>query len=626
MNTSRFADVDITDDKIEILDITGATSETFKRRMSGGLYFMKKLRSEYAGDKRYRQAFYKEFLMGKDIVSPYVVKYVAINNDADGLYILMKYVNGDSLEKKLSQEPEYFHKKKNIKKLLMQLSQALTELHKRGIVHLDVKPENILLTKTTNDVVLIDLGFCISNSYDNTAGCTAHFAAPEALAGNIGEIDARSDIYSVGRLLEYIEKKCGRSLPRLFGKIKDKCLQKQKSRRYSSAKEVYEVAADVKRWCYAACFVLAMLLGFCLFSESPLYNKVSDYICWRLGNVPDRFEKDGIFYHITDGDARTVEVTFKGNTPDEFEYEYKGGEVKIPLSVTYYSRDFAVTAIAGQAFKTPYISKVNIPEGIKIVKDSALFGCLLNGVIRIPKSIEYFGVSNIFPTSYIDSIVVHKDNPYYDSRDNCNAIIETKSNILITGCKNSVIPYGIEHIAKNAFFCADRLKHITIPPTVKSIGEAAFVESRITEIEIPEGITTLERYTFQYCGNLQKVTLPQSLTTIKHAALSHCGFYEIVIPDSVTFIGDYAFDWCELLKTLTIGKGVRHIGYAAFDSCRRLCKVVSHIPADSLFELDSSVFNNIGDDCVLYVPRGAKDVYMNTFGWNKFNKIIELSN
>ena len=298
--------------------------------------------------------------------------------------------------------------------------------------------------------------------------------------------------------------------------------------------------------------------------------------------------------------------------------------MKLPQRVTYYGRKFAVTAIAGQAFKNPYISKVNIPEGIKVIKDSAMYGCLLNGVIRIPKSVEYFGLSNIFPSLYIDSIVVHKDNPYYDSRDNCNAIIETATNTLIAGCKNSVIPYGVEHIARNAFIGAEELKHITIPPTVKSIGAEAFVKNRISEIEIPEGITTLERYTFQYCENMQKVTLPQSLTTIKLAALSHCGFSEVVIPDSVTFIGDYAFDYCEYLKSVTIGRGVREIGYYVFDGCRMLEKVISHIPGDSLFIIDHSVFSNIGKDCVLYVPKGSKDVYKKTKGWNLFNKIEEM--
>ena len=622
MDTSGFTN-DVRREKIEILGIAGATSDTFKRRVDGKLYFMKRLRPEFSADSRYREAFFKEYEAGKSISTPFVPKYVSIEDDADGLYILMEYVNGVTLEEKLSAEPEFFHKRQNVKKLLVQLSQALQVLHKRGIVHLDIKPENILLTKTTNDVVLVDLGFCISNSNDSTAGCTKHFAAPETLAGNICEIDARSDIYSVGCLLQYIEEKSGKELPRIFGNIRNKCLQAQKPRRYSSAKEICDAVSDARRWGTVTCVVLVLLFAVIALPKTPLYNKVHDYIDWERGNVPERFEVDGIFYHITDGDGRTVEVTFKGNHPDEFEDEYRGGEIVIPQTVTYRGRTFRVTAFAGQAFKNPYISKVTIPEGIEVIADSAFISCNQNGVITIPKSVKYIGLSAFFPMLYIDGIVVDKENAFYDSRGGCNAIIETATNTLVAGCNSTVIPDGVVRIAQDAFVGAKDLKRVVLPSTLREIGEAAFVHSGIMEIEIPEGVTGLEQYTFQYCENLQRVVLPQSLVVIGHAALSHCAYSEIIIPNGVTTIEDYAFDCCEYLETVVIGSGVRSIGYGAFENCYKLKKIVSRIPADSLFAVDNSVFNNISPDCVLCVPRGAKAVYERTFGWNRIDRIEE---
>ena len=225
---------------------------------------------------------------------------------------------------------------------------------------------------------------------------------------------------------------------------------------------------------------------------------------------------------------------------------------------------------------------------------------------------------------YIDSLVVDDENPYYDSRGRCNAILETSTNTLLAGCNNTMMPDDVEHIAPNAFVGAEDLKHITLPKSLKHIGEAAFVHSGIEEIVIPEGVQKLERYTFQYCENLQKVTLPQSLVTIDHAALSHCSFKSIVIPNAVTTIGDYAFDYCKFLETVEIGSGVQSIGYAAFDGCQKLKKVISNIPADSLFVVDSSTWGNIGSTCVLYVPRGAKTTYEQTFGWNAFHRIVEF--
>ena len=604
----------------------GGTSECYRVLINGEQFFMKRLRPEYANDPKYRLIIEKEYKIGKQIESLYTPKYISFNNDEKGAYILMEYINGASIEEMLNSNPEYFCCKKNLYKLTSQLVQGLELLHNKKILHLDLTPHNIILTHVGNDVKIIDFGFCLTDSYIHTAGTTLGFAAPELLERRIEDINESTDIYAVGALLQYIEKRSGKKLPGKLQTIKRRCLQQQKSRRYARVGEIiktikYRKLTTLGKVAAAAAIAVAIGVGVV---ESGLYTTIDNYIGWQSGRFPTRFESDGIFYNIIDNDKRTVEVTFKGSTPDEYEYEYKGGEVNIPQSVTYNRRKFAVTTIAGQAFKNPYISKINIPEGIKIIKDSAFIYCNLNGTLSIPASVEYIGLSAFFPTVYIDSIVVHKDNPFYDSRQGCNAVIESATNTLIAGCKSTVIPHRVERIARNALTCAEELRRITIPPTVKEIGEKAFAKTKITEVDIPEGVTTLEEYTFQYCENLQRVTLPQSLKTIKLAALSHCGYSELVIPHAVTSIGDYAFDYCERLKTVTIGSGVREIGYYAFDGCRMLNKVISHIPGDCLFKIDHSVFCNISKDCMLYVPKGSKEVYANTLGWDLFKKIVEM--
>lgn len=621
MQTSGFISDKEESDKIETLGIHGATSETFKRRIDGRLYFVKQLRSEYRGDKRYREAFHKEYEVGKSIDCPYIVKYVAMEEGVDGLCILMEYVNGVTLEKKLTDEPAYFKKSSNIKKLLMQLAQALEALHAKGVIHLDIKPENVMLDKITNDVVLIDLGFCLSHSYDNTTGCTEYFAAPEVVARNVADIDARSDIYAVGALLQYIEENTGRALPRTYINIKNRCLREQKMERYASAEEI--VWAIKNRYRNMALGILALLVIVLAIVKSPLVDVVCDYVAWATGRVPQRFEAEGIFYRITDEEERTVAVTFKGNTPKEYDYEYAGGEITIPPTVNYKGREFRVTAVDALAFDNPYISRITIPEGLITIADSAFAYCNQDGIIYIPKSVEKIGVTAFLPALYVDGFVVDPDNPYYDSREGCNAIIETATNTLLAGCENTVIPDGVERIAQQAFGGAMGLTGIVLPPSLREIGVDAFLWSGIAEIDIPEGVTTLDSYAFQYCENLQRITLPESLTTIGLGALSHCAFREVVIPDGVTHLGDYAMDCCERLEMLTIGRGVRHIGNAAFENCKRLKRVVSRIPADSLFVIDSTVFNLIAEDCVLYVPRGAKEAYAQTFGWNRFDSIKE---
>ena len=610
---------------VELLDLFGATSIAYKTNIDGQVCFMKKLRPELRNDKRCRDLFYKEYNTGKKISSPYIVKYIDIKDDAHGLCIIMEYVNGCTLKEKIEKEPEYFKQKENIKRLLLQLCEALHTLHNENVVYLDINPCNIMISQTSNNIKLVDLGFCLSDWNDMTAGATSRFGAPEASKSCTGEIDARSDIYSIGCLLQYIQEKTGTELPGYIKRIAKHCLQQEKKQRYANVNEIIRIIKHQKSRTIAKAtaitlFAAALIAGFI---ASGLHTTISNYIGWQCGKYPTKFEADGVFYNITDHAARTVEVTFKGNHPDEFEYEYTGNEVNIPQNITYYGRVFSVTSIAGDAFKNPYISKVNIPDGIVTIEQNAFNHCNLNGIIHVPNSVKHIGKTAFYPILYIEGFDVDDNNTVYDSRDNCQALIETVTNTLLAGGSKSTIPNTITSIAEKAF-TGTQAKKITIPESVTSIGKAAFVHSELEEVHLPDNITILEEYLFQRSEKLRHITLPKKLKEIHLAALSHCGFTELIIPNSVTTIGDYAFDYCERLEKVVIGESVESIGDYAFDGCKWLTKVVSHIPADRLFEISGNVFGNINDNCVLYVPKGAKRAYEKTFGWNCFAKIVEM--
>lgn len=625
MQTSDFFDKDTDIKEKQLIDSGSSTSITYKLSKEGRLYFMKQLRPEYANDPRYRSLFFKEYECGKAISHPYVVRYTDIGEDEEGLYIIMEYVNGISLKEMLLHEPTYFDKEENLYKLVLQLLEALQVLHQQNVVYMDLSPTNILLTKASNDVKLIDLGFCISDTNDLTGGCTEGFAAPEARTTERAKLDARTDIYAVGCLLRYIEEG-GVKLPRLLQKVKQRCLQPQMGDRYQSVGDIIRLIKHRKQRSalrVAACISVGAVAVLCLIS-SPLYTMLCDRIAWAMGHVPDRFEAAGVYYHITDLQARTVEVTFRGSTPDEYEYEYSNGRVYLPQTVRYRSRTFQVASVAGYSINNMYVSRVNIPEGMTRLDDYAFYHCYLDSIIYIPRSVEHIGVSAFDPHLYIEGFVVDEANTAYDSREGCNAIIETATGTLLCGCKNSVIPHGVVRIAPAAFIGAPGPERLDIPATVTEIGSKAFFHSGVKELTIPESVTRIEDYTFQWSEQLQRVTLPSTLTSIGYGAFSHCAFTELVIPDGVTHIADFAFDCCEQLHTLTLGKGVREIGMAAFKGCSRLSTVVSHIPASELFAIDRSAFDRIDKSCTLYVPRGAKSAYARTPGWNNFTRIVEM--
>ena len=607
----------------EMLEHFGTTSIAYKVRIDGQLCFMKKLRPELQNDSRYRHLFHKEFNTGKDIDNPYVVRYLDIMDGSDGLCIITEYVKGRTLKEKVEKEPEYFRRKENIEKLLLQLCKALRALHRENVVHLDINPGNIIISQTSNDIKLVDLGFCLSNWDDETAGSTKKFGAPEAAINDINEIDARSDIYSIGRLLQFIEERANAKFPAYIKRIKRRCLRKQKRERYNSCDEIiHEIESGKrKKWFVAAAIAAAMVVAAPLAMQ--LYEAVENYIAWESGKIADKFEEDGIFYLITDRDARTVEVTYKGRSPIEYGFEYGDGEIKIPATVTHRGRTFKVTSIGTEVFDNPETTSIIMPEGLETIKDRAFDICRLTGTVRIPSSVTHIGEWNFVANNFIDSILVDKSNPRYDSRGGCNAIIETATNTLMVACNNTVIPKDVVAIGNDAFVFLQKAT-FTIPQSVRSIGSYAFHNSAIKSIALPDSLTRIGEYAFMQCMMLQQITLPAGLDTIETGAFRSSGLQEIALPDNVSTVGDKAFSESRNLQSAIIGSSVRELGAYAFENCEKLTKVVSHIPAEELRPTGSGCFNGIDKKCILYVPRGAAKTYRSTYGWNTFAKIVEM--
>jgi hypothetical protein len=99
--------------------------------------------------------------------------------------------------------------------------------------------------------------------------------------------------------------------------------------------------------------------------------------------------------------------------------------------------------------------------------------------------------------SGLTSIVVESGNTVYDSRNNCNAVIETKTNKLVVGCQNTVVPTTVTRIGELAFYECSSLKSIIIPNSVETIGESAFYGcTGLVSVTIPSSVTTIEEYAF----------------------------------------------------------------------------------------------------------------------------------
>ena len=238
------------------------------------------------------------------------------------------------------------------------------------------------------------------------------------------------------------------------------------------------------------------------------------------------------------------------------------------------------------------LESVTIPNSVKSIGSYAFYGCSSTTSINIPNSVTSIDDKAFSGCSGLTSITVEEGNTYYDSRNNCNAIIETKSNTLILGCKNTIIPTSVTSIGNDAFFDCVSLESVTIPNSVTSIGNSAFQNCALTSVTIPNSVTSIGKSAFSGCRSLESVTIPNSVTSIGNNAFGGCSnLQSVTIPNSVTSIDANAFDGCSSLQSVTIPNSVTSIGNYAFYGCSSLESVT--IP-NSVMSIGYAAFQRCG--------------------------------
>ena len=301
---------------------------------------------------------------------------------------------------------------------------------------------------------------------------------------------------------------------------------------------------------------------------------------------------DGIYYNL-DAGTKQATVTYGSS-------KYTGS-VNIPSSVTYDGVTYSVTTIGGSAFSScTGLTSVKIPNSVTEIGSRAFYYCRGLTAVTIPNSVTEIGYNAFGDCSGLTSITVESGNTVYDSRDSCNAIIESASNTLVAGCKNTVIPNSVTEIGFCAFYGCSGLTSIDIPNSVTKIGDSAFYRTawynnqpdgvvyagnvvykykgtmpENTSISIKEGTLGIGNYAFRDCSNLTEVTIPNSVTSIGGGAFLGCsGLTSVKIPNSVTSIGFGAFSPCSGLTSITVESG--NTVYDSRDSCNAIIETASN--------------------------------------------------
>ena len=165
---------------------------------------------------------------------------------------------------------------------------------------------------------------------------------------------------------------------------------------------------------------------------------------------------------------------------------------------------------------------VNIPESVLEIGEWAFSSCDLRS-IHIPKSVEKICSGVFIGCQYLREIDVDPANPVYDSRENCNAVIETATGRLLFGSRNSIIPSSVVEISDHAFSRCEYLWEITIPSSVERIGNKAFNYCKgLNGIKIPDSVKEIGSYAFNNCSSIKRIRIPDSVKTIGEGAFYNC--------------------------------------------------------------------------------------------------------
>lgn len=237
-----------------------------------------------------------------------------------------------------------------------------------------------------------------------------------------------------------------------------------------------------------------------------------------------------------------------------------------------------VEVIGDAAFTQVSVDSMPIPNSVKKIGWIAFWLCSSLKKIHLPSSVTFIEHSAFNGCTGVTSMTVDPDNPVYDSRDSCNAIIETASNKLIYGCQNSVIP-----------------------KSVKIIGKSAFEDIYgLTSVELGDSVTSIEMNAFHECRNLTRITLGKSLKTISGHAFNWCDKLEsITLPATLTSIGEYGFYYCPNLKTI--------VSLAVTPPTMRNANTFSYYTTPTL-----------------YVPEESLEAYRTTDCWSRFTNILPI--
>lgn len=301
-------------------------------------------------------------------------------------------------------------------------------------------------------------------------------------------------------------------------------------------------------------------------------------------------KKDGIRYDF-DNEKMQAKIYSTGRIT---------GNYVIPSKVNYAGNDYDIIGIEYSGFShIEDLISIEIPKNITTIDGGAIYRC-----------------------NNLRSIVVAKDNPIYDSRKGCNAIIETATNRLVCGCSATIIPQDVTCIGSRAF-SGSNIENIVLPSNIQTIEDNAFNScDSLVSVTLSDSLQTIGENAFKWCVKLSKVVIPTNVWRIGDGAFAYCdSLVSVTLSDSLLIIGEDAFRSCNNLSEVILPTNVKYIGKGAFAYCDSLVSVTL---SDSLQTIKKNAFKGCNNLSELIIPANVKNIEAGAFADCKNLKKIEI--
>ena len=530
-----------------------------------------------------------------------VVQVYNVFSANNTIYIIMEYVDGDTLTKYIEKKGGKLTPQEAIR-VLEPIANALQTLHERQIVHRDVKPDNIMLYRDTLKGVLLDFGAARvaddSTMSRSSAVVSQGYAPPEQY--NMSLLDGRIDQHALAATLLHV----------LTGK------------RPPDVMERMVQAGATPSICNA----------------NPQVNAATEAVIYRGMSIKaaDRYPSIREFWDALQKAVFQNKVCKTKTRKTKADKTSPVKAIAVALSVAIAGGALAYfvprTQMWHKAFEPETITVVSsnigekdediqVSETPKITvaqEEASTREPLVTAEPTVEPTIEPTAEPTVEPTIEPTPTATSTPDPYAGifsysiQKDDTICIDQYIGSDTYVVVPAEIGGRKVSAIGAEAFRSCEDVTHIAIPDTITSIGKYAFKDcSLLTSITIPERVTTIANSAFSGCDSLNNITIPDNVISIDDFAFYECdNLTNIIIPDSVTTIGRSAFSCCYNLTSIIIPNGTTRIGSSAFWGCTNLTSIT--LP-DSVTHIGDRAFSGCENLISITLPKGVTYIDENTF-------------